>query len=334
MRAPDLKVTRMRGLALLIFLVALPAGVVVRAQDPLRIALVTPSSIRDLAWSQSIYTSLLELQEELGGENTLQFAYSEAMSSVSAASETIRGYAEDGYDLIIAHGTQYGTSIFDLAPEFPETSFAWGTATNTGEDQGINNVYAYLASAEEGGYVNGVLAGLMTKTNVIGAIGPIPAGDVRLYISGFTRGVKASNPDAEVLVVYVGSFSDIAAGTTNGRTLLAAGADVLTGTSQVVVGAIEAVRSAGGFWFSTQSDQGDVWPGTVVSSQVYNWVPMLRDMIERYREGEYGGIAYRLTLANDGLRIAFGTVDISSDMLVAAGNAVEEIIAGNIEFSS
>lgn len=323
----------MRGLTLLL-LVSLLTGVAAAAQDgPVRVAIVAPSSIRDLAWSQSLFTSLVQLQEELGGESALQFAYSEAMSSVSAASETLRGYAEDGFDIIIAHGTQYGTSIFDMAHEFPETSFAWGTATDTGLERGITNVYAYQAAADQGGYVNGVMAAILTETNVIGAIGPIPAGDVLLYISGFTQGVKDTNPDAEVLVVYVGSFSDIAAGTTNGRTLLAAGADVLTGTSQVVVGAIEAVRGAGGFWFSTQSDQGDVWPGTVVSSQVYNWVPMLRDMVRRHRNGEYGGIAYRLTLANDGLRVAFGTVDISSEMLVAAGQAVEDIIAGNVELS-
>lgn len=323
----------MRALSLLL-LFMLPAVAAVTAQeDPVRVAIVAPSSIRDLTWSQSLFTSLVELQEEMGGEGALQFAYSEAMSSVSAAAETLRGYAEDGFDIIIAHGTQYGTSIFDMAHEFPNTSFAWGTATDTGLERGINNVYAYQAAADQGGYVNGVMAALMTRTNVIGAIGPIPAGDVLLYISGFTQGVRATNPEAEVLIVYVGSFNDIAAGTTNGRTLLAAGADVLTGTSQVVVGAIEAVRSAGGYWFSTQSDQGDVWPGTVVSSQVYNWVPMLRDMVQRHREGEYGGIAYRLTLANDGLRVAFGTVDITSEMLVAAGRAVEEIVAGNIELS-
>lgn len=325
--------TGLRGLGLLLLVAALSAAVAVGAQDPLRVAIVAPSSIRDLSWSQSIYSSLKDLQAEMGGESVLHVAYSEAMSSVSAASETLRGYAEDGFDIIIAHGTQYGTSIFDMAHEFPDISFAWGTATDTGSERGIDNVYAYQAAAEEGGYVNGVMAALLTETNVIGAIGPVPAGDVRLYISGFTQGVMSANPDAEVLVVYVGSFSDIAAGTTNGRTLLSAGADVLTGTSQVVVGAIEAVRGAGGYWFSTQSDQGDVWPGTVVSSQVYNWSPMLRDIIERFQNGQYGGIAYELTLANDGLRIAFGTVDISPEMRTAAGQAVEDIIAGVVEIS-
>lgn len=325
----------MRWLSLVVLVAALLlTGGLVTAQDPIRVALVAPSSIADLSWSQSIHVSLQELQEELGGEDALLIAYSEAMSSVSAAAETLRGYAEDGFDLIIAHGTQYGTSIFDMAHEFPDTSFAWGTATDTGKERGIDNVYAYLAAAEEGGYVNGVMAALLTETNVIGAIGPIPAGDVRLYISGFIQGVTATRPDAEVLVSYVGSFSDIAAGTTNGRTLLAAGADVLTGTSQVVVGAIEAVRGAGGYWFSTQSDQGQVWPGTVVSSQVYNWVPMLRDMLQRRQNGEPGGVAYKLTLANDGLRIAFGTIDIPGDMLAAAGSAVAGIISGDIVIDS
>ena len=65
------------------------------------------------------------------------------------------------------------------------------------------------------------------------------------------------------------------------QTQLSAGADVLTGSAQQVVGAIDAVQAAGMVWFGTQSDQSGNWPETVVASQVYNWTPTIGMMVER-----------------------------------------------------
>lgn len=322
----------MKKLVLLILVVALLSmGGMTLAQDgPFRVAIVMPSSITDISWSQAIYDGLVEVQTAMGGEGALEIAYTEGMFDVAAAAETLRGYAEDGYDLVIAHGTQYGTSLFDMAADFPETSFAWGTATDTGVDAGLTNIYAYEASAEEGGYVNGVMAALMTDANAIGVVGPVEAGDALLYINGFIQGVEATNPDVELLVAYTGSFSDVAAGTDVANTHIAAGADVLTGTSQMVVGAIEAIQTEGGYWFGTQSDQSPEWPDAVVVSQVYNWAPVLTDMIERIQGGELGGVAYNLTLENGGQTFVFGNVTIPADVLAAAGEAAAGILSGEI----
>jgi basic membrane protein A len=300
----------------------------VAAQDMVRIAIVMPSSITDLAWSQSIFDGLLAVQEEMGGESAMEIAYSEGMFDVTAAAQAFRDYAEDGYDLVIAHGTQYGTSLFELAPEYPETSFAWGTASDTGLDRGIENVFAYEAAAQEGGYVNGVMAGLMTENNVVGIVGPVPAGDALLYINGFQQGVHASNPGAEVLLTYTGSFGDTAAAAEAAQTQIAAGADVLTGSAQQVVGAIEAIESAGGYWFGTQSDQSAQWAETVVASQVFDWTGVIKDMLENRANGVLGGIAYNLTLANDGLTFAYGAVELPDDVMAAADAAIEDVASG------
>jgi len=124
---------------------------------------------------------LVAVQEEMGGEGALEIAYSESMFNVPDAAAALRDYASQGYDLVIAHGTQYGTSLSQLAPDFPETSFAWGTATNTFQAEGISNVFAYQAEAQQGGYVLGTLAALMSESGVIGVSGPVEAGDAKLY---------------------------------------------------------------------------------------------------------------------------------------------------------
>ncbi len=306
-------------------------GGLVSAQDgPVRVAIVMPSTITDLSWSQAIYSGLVEVQTEMGGESALEIAYTENMFDVTAAAQALRDYAEDGYDIVIAHGTQYGTSLFELAPDYPETSFAWGTATDTGMEAGLTNIFAYEAAAEEGGYINGVMAGLLTESNVIGVVGPVKAGDALLYINGFIQGVAASNPEATVNVTYADSFSDVAKGTEAAQTHIAAGADVLTGSSQMVVGAIELIQTEGGYWFGTQSDQSAQWPTTVVASQVYDWTAVIEDILAQRASGVNGGVAYNLTLENGGLKFAFGDVVISPELLIAAGEAAKGIEAGEI----
>jgi len=309
----------------------LSLGSLAAAQDePVRVAVVLPSSTIDLAWSQAMYDALVAVQSELGGESAMEIAVSENTWDVTAAADALRGYAEDGYHIVIAHGTQYGSSLFELAAEFPETTFAWGTASDAGVDRGLTNVHAYDVRAQQGGYINGCMAGLLTETNTIGVVGPVPAGDAILYNNGFLQGVHACNPDAEVLVAYTGSFGDTALAAETAQTQIAAGADVLTGSAQQVVGAIDAIQAAGGYWFGTQSDQSVNWPGTVVASQVFNWTPVVGRMVENVLSGQLGGEAYELSLSNGGLEIVYGEVDLPQAVLDAANEAIAAVQSGEV----
>lgn len=296
--------------------------------EPFKIAFVLPSSITDLAWGQAMYDGLKAVQAEMGEEN-LEIAYSDGMFQVADAAAAIRDYASEGYDLIIAHGTQYGDSMFDVAPDFPETSFAWGTAKDTGADQGLSNVFAYEAIAQEGGYVNGVMAALLSQSGVLGIIGPVEAGDAKLYIDGFISGAKATKPDIQTNVIYTGSFGDTALAAEAANTQIAAGADVLTGSAQQVVGAIGVAKEKGAKWFGTQSDQSSLAPETVVATQVFDWTAVIKDMIALHNAGTFGGKAYALTLENGGLKIVFNQ-EVPAEVQAAADAAIEGIKSGAI----
>ena len=95
------------------------------------------------------------VQKDMGGESAVVLKYSENMYKVPDAAAAVRDYASQGFDVVIAHGSQYGSSVQEIAKDFPDVTFAWGTDVNT---FGLPNVYAYTAAAEQGGYVNGVLA--------------------------------------------------------------------------------------------------------------------------------------------------------------------------------
>jgi basic membrane protein A len=301
----------MKKLLLVALLIAVLSVSAVGAQDaPFKVALVLPSTITDLSWSQAMYEGFVAIQEEMGGESALEIAYTENMFDVTAAEQALRDYADEGYNLIVAHGTQYQAQLFAVAADYPETSFAWGTANDTGEDEGLTNVFAYQAKAEEGAYVEGVMAAMMSESGIIGIIGPVAAGDALFFDSGFQQGVLATNPDAQVLIAYTGGFGMTTEATQIAQSQIAAGADVLTGSSQQVVGAIDAISNTGGYWFATQWDQSEQWPDTVVVSQVYDWKPSQRDMIEKIKAGELGGTVYTLTLENGGQVFVYGQVDI------------------------
>lgn len=290
---------------------------------PFKVAFVTPSTVNDMAWSQSMYDALVIIQNEMG-EGNFEFVYSENMFVIADAAAAIRDYASQGYNLVVAHGSQYGGSLVDIAPDFPDTAFAWGSTANTFSDQGITNIFSYQPYSEEGGYVQGVLAAKLSETGIMGVIAPIETGDAKRYKEGFEAGVLATNPDATVSVTWTGSYSDVSLAAETARTMIKAGADVLTGTSQMVVGAIGVAKKEGALWFGYDVDQAPLAPQIVVSSVLVDWTIALRPMIASIQQGTMGGTVYDLTLANGGLKIA-----VNVEGLI--GKTVEGIISGEIK---
>lgn len=284
----------------------------------LRIAIIMPSAKTDVAFSQSMFDAVKSIQEEMGGEEAVVIATSEGLFRAPDATEAMRQYAKDGFDLVIAHGSQYGTPISEVALDYPNTTFAWGTGVDT---FGLPNVSAYHANAEDGGYVNGVLAALMTQSDIIGVTGPVEAGDAKLYVDGFINGVKSVNPDTQVHVTYTGSFSDNDLMAAAANEHIAAGADILTGSSQSVVGAIQAAQEQGGvFWLGTQSDQTPLAPDVVVASQIYDWTGVLKDIIEKHQAGTLGGETYIISLENEGIKLIYNPDTTVPDEIKSAAN--------------
>jgi basic membrane protein A len=193
-------------------------------------------------------------------------------------------------------------------------------------------VYAYTAAAEQGGYVNGVLAAMLTSAKKIGVTGPVEVGDAKTYIDGFVQGVAAVDPSINVSMTWTGSFSDVALMNEAAKTHIASGADVLTGSSQSVVGSIGAAKDTGGvLWFGTQYDQATLASDIVVASQVYDWTGMIKEIIAKNKAGTLGGEQYTLQLKNDGLKIAYNSAyKLSDEAKKAADDAIKGIQDGTI----
>ncbi len=289
------------------------------ASSDLSVAVVAPSASDDLAFTQSMIDSL----DALG----ITPQVTDGTFVVEDAAAAIRGYAEEGVDVVIAHGTQYGGSLAEIAPDFPETTFIWGTAADT---QGLANVFAYYPAADQGGYVNGVIAAAVTESGSIGVVGPVEAGDAVAYVNGFVAGAEANG--ASTSVVYTGSFSDVQLMAEAAQAHIDQGADVLTGTSQAVVGAVGVASETDVAWFGTQSNQTSLDPNLVVASQVYHWEVVIQEMLDLREAGTLGGEVFELNLENGGLEIEYNDgFELSDDVIASADAAIAGIIDGSID---
>ncbi len=325
----------MKRVTLLLLALFILSVLPISAQDeePFRVAVVAPSATDDLAFSQSMYDALLAIQEEWGEEN-FEFVFQDGTFVVDDAAVALRDWASSGdFDLVIGHGSQYGSVVEELAPDFPDVSFAWGTDENT---FGLDNVFAYTAAAEEGGYINGFIAAGLSESGVIGVVGPIEVGDAKLYVDGFVAGAAVSDPEGTVNVVYIQSFGDVPLATEAANTHIANGADILTGTAQMVVGPIAVTIEEELYWFGTQTSQAELAASSGVLFQVYKWEVVLEEIIALIDEGTLGGQSFTIDLENGGLEmeiseLAFeGDEEAIAELQEIVDELVEGIISGDI----
>lgn len=301
------------------FEVVVPAGAAVSPNDTtLRIAIVAPSARNDLAFTQSMVDAVGVVAAERGN---LEVSITDNTFVPEEAASAIRDYAAQGYDLVIAHGSQFGGPLLEIAPEYPEVAFAWGTASDT---FGLPNVYAYDASAGEGGYVLGAMSALLTQSGVVGVVGPIEVGDAQQYVNGFKAGAEAESQAVQVRVAYTGSFSDLTLAAETAQAHVDAGSDVMTGSAQMVVGAVSIASEAQALWFGTQSNQASLAPSIVVASQVYHWEVILRQIVGGLDAGDLTGQTYTANLANGGLVIEYNPSFALPDPVRQRGDQIAE----------
>jgi len=264
------------------------------------------------------------------GEDKVEVAISEKLGNAVDAGAAIRQYATQGFDIVIAHGSQYQSVLPEIAKDFPKTTFAYGTGFNTAP-----NIFAYDPQAQDGGYLLGMLAAKMTKTGVVGIVGPVESGDAVKYNYGVQQGVAKANPKAKVNTAYTGSFNDIVGAGELAKTQMNAGADVLTGSSQQAVGAARAVAGKpGSYWLSTDMDQSAIAPDAVLASQVYNWEKVITKIIELRKQGTLGGQRLVLSFADGTIELKYNSKladKIPQETKDAIEKAKQDIISGSLK---
>jgi len=270
--------------------------------DPYRVVVVADGPENDKAWSNSVFDGISEVTAA-----NVEIEFIGSMSQTADIVQQGSAYASQGYDLVlIMIGSQMAAAT-QLAEQFPETTVCQGPVAMTEKQMAElpDNQCVWNVKQQDGTFLAGVLAGLVTETNKIASVagGDFPA--VTRQPEGFILGARCVNPDVTIDIQYTGSFSDVSAAQAAATSQIAAGADViLSAVDGATTGLYGAARDAAHDAWVVPSyyDNHASAPEVVLTSVLYNLNGITADLIDKGAAGEIGAKAYLpYTFANLGV---------------------------------
>jgi basic membrane protein A and related proteins len=246
-----------RNTALLMSLVACSAPA---APAGIRVGLITPGSIADAAWNSGAYEGLQQIHDSLG----LAISHVEARTPAEQ-DEALRTYAAQGYDLVFAHGFEFQDAAERVSAQYPKTAFIV-----TSGSRARGNVAPLIFRLEEASYLAGMVAGGMTRSNVLGFVGGIELPPIEAAYQGWVNGATAVNPRVRSRKIYLNSFDDAAAGREAALALIQVGADMFHHNADAAaLGVFQAAKESPGVYvFGANADQSRLAPDRVLGSAV------------------------------------------------------------------
>jgi len=281
-----LKAARKQASGLLLGLAVLAGPLAAHAADELKAAFIYVGPVGDAGWSYRHDQGRLCLEED-----GIETAYVESVPETPDVANVQRDFLDQGYQLIFATAFGYQPFTQEVALENPDKYF-FGITPTVAPAPNILNYYGKLW---DGRYLTGLVAGSMTKSNVIGFVAAQPIPTVIAGINAFTLGVRDVNPDAEVRVVWTLSWFDPPAEKQAAVALVEGGADVVA-QHQDTPSAVQGAAGKGAWAIGSESDMSRFAPERYLTGTVWNWCPFYRKAIAMVRErtfeaGEfYGGL--------------------------------------------
>lgn len=300
-----------------------PAGGTTAAQpgEGLSIAFVYDGALDDGGWNESHDRGRQYMVDNLPGVETVTV---EEIAPGDQAQATFEDLATQGYDLVV--GTTFmQDDALAVAPNFPDTKFitwgGWETADNVG---------AYSLATEEGRYLDGLVAGSMTESNIIGYSGGFAIEEVNRGINAFARGVQEVNPDARIVVVYTNNWYDPPKERQAAQSLVDAGADVLVHELNSPATASVAEKNGVyliGYGFDQSSYAPESWLGTFT----FDWGPYYLAQAQAIVDGTWEGSVYYAGIADGGIGTApFGDA-VPQDVIDLVEQRKQEITDGTLD---
>jgi basic membrane protein A len=309
------------------------------ARAPLHVGLVFDIGGRgDKSFNDAAYAGLDSAQKALG----IAHEYIEPGEGGDRES-ALRQLAAGPSQLIFGVGFLFSDDIKAVAAEFPDKKFAC-IDMNVKEGETLPpNVVALKFKEEDGSYLVGAIAGLVTQRNVVGFLGGMEIPLIKKFEAGYLAGVRRVNPGAEVLVKYAGTeataFKNPTKGKELGLAMYGAGADVVYHASgSTGLGLFEAAKERGLYAIGVDSDQHDSMPGTVLTSMVKRVDVAVYETIHETIEGRFGGGSVRTYgLAENGVGYVYDArnADLIGRTVHARVEAIRDsIVAGIIRVPS
>jgi len=292
------------------------------ADEPTKVGFVYVGPVGDHGWTYRHDIGRQAIEAEFGDKVKTTFV--ESVPEGADAERVIRKLASDGHDLIFTTSFGYMNPTNKVAKMFPNVKFEHATGYKRAD-----NVSTYSGRFYEGRSVIGTMAGMMTKSNIIGYIGSFPIPEVVRGINAFTIAMRKVNPDAEVRVVWVNSWYDPGKESDAAKTLIDQGADIITQHTDSPA-PLQAAQERGVLGFGQASDMSAFAPDAQLTSIVDNWDAYYIDRTRAVMEGKWESADVWAGIKEGKVEMAAYGPMVPDDVKAAADIIREGIADGSI----
>ena len=279
-----------------------------KEDDTKKVTLVlSVGGVNDESFNQGAWEGAQKASEELG----VNVSYLESHSDADYITNIETAIDQESH-LVVGVGFQVGDAIKEAAKAHPEQQFV--TIDSTYEE-GLDNVRNITFNEQEAGYLTGLIAGKMTKTNVIGWIGGLDIPSCSNFYIGYEKGAKEVNPDIKVMKQFTNSFTDAAKGRVVAEGMVNENADILFmaaggGNS----GSLEVVRENNIKAIGVDMANNYLAPEHIITSALKNVGEGLKLTIKDFVDGKFTSGEVKYDLSNGG--VGFEKTDLLSDEVI------------------
>lgn len=298
--------------------------------ETLKIVLLLPGEINDQGWNASNYAGVVACNEQLG----TSMEYIEAVAEADFEA-TFREYAERGYHIIMAAGSQFDVAAKTVAESYPDTLFM----IVNGSDCSLPNMCPLFPKEYEASYLAAVIAGHITETGKFGLIGgdPNQAMQDLMNVYGKTavaiaeeRGIAGASYNLQ----YANSWDDVALGKQMAEAMVDEGADVMFSyANSLSLGVIDGAAGKGAKVVGYSADQNGV-DSAVVASIDFDYATMYVWAINEWLNGNLtGGAVVEVGVAED-IYFPVYTDACSDEVKAACDQAVADVKVGAVDLKA
>jgi simple sugar transport system substrate-binding protein len=247
--------------------------------EPMKVGFLYLGTAGDHGWTYAHEVARQKVEAHFGGK--VETTFVENVPEGPDAARIVRELAKQGNEIIFGTSFGYMDPMLKVSKEFPDIKFEHITGYKRSANMATGNIRFY-----EGRYVQGIVAGMMTKTNKIGYIAPFPIPEAYQGLNAFAIGLREVNPEAEIMVIWANTWKDPVKEADAAKVLVAEGADVMAQHTDTPA-MLQTAQKAGVVGFGQASDMKAFAPDAQLFSSINDWAPYYIEKIQQVMDGTW-----------------------------------------------
>jgi basic membrane protein A len=278
------------ALSVMFFSVAATAG------DKTKVGFIYVGPTGDHGWTYRHDIGRQDVEKHFGDK--VETTFIESVKYGPDSERAIRAMAKSGADIIFATSFGYMEPMLKVAKEFPNVKFEHATGYKQSKNMSSYGLRLYQAR-----HVQGVIAGMMTKTNKICYVGAFPIPEVIREINTYYLGAKSVNPDVDIDIIWVNTWYNPGREADAAKVMIAEGCDMVAQHTDSPA-PLQTAEKAGVFGFGQASNQYKFAPKAQLTATIDNWSPYYIAKVQAVMDGTWKSGDYFGHMKDDVVQMA------------------------------